>query len=82
MFPNREAAEIAIKTVKDVLAVDTRIERVIFNVYKDLDKEIYEKLLAVNWAYHHIEFLHLVWYDFESEKTLQIGIYRIKLIVP
>ena len=48
MFPNREAAEIAIKTVKDVLAVDTRIERVIFNVYKDLDKEIYEKLLAVN----------------------------------
>ena len=48
MFPNQLAAEIAVKTVKDFLAQDTRIERVIFNVFKDLDKEIYEAVLGVN----------------------------------
>lgn len=47
MFPNQLAAEIAIKTVKDFLAEDTRIERVIFNVFKDLDKEIYRALLGM-----------------------------------
>lgn len=47
MFPNRLAAEIAVKTVKDFLAGDTQLERVIFNVFKDLDKEIYEALLGV-----------------------------------
>lgn len=46
LFPNREAAEIAVKTVKEFLAEDSRIERVIFNVFKDLDKEIYENLLV------------------------------------
>lgn len=48
MFPNQLAAEIAVKTVKDFLAQDTRIEQVIFNVFKDLDKEIYEALLGVS----------------------------------
>ncbi|MDD2973443.1 MAG: protein-ADP-ribose hydrolase [Lachnospiraceae bacterium] len=48
MFPNQLAAEIAVQTVKDFLAEDTRIERVIFNVFKDLDKGIYEELLGVN----------------------------------
>ncbi len=48
MFPNQLAAEIAVKTVKDFLARDTRIERVIFNVFKDLDKEIYAALLGVS----------------------------------
>lgn len=46
MFPNQLAAEIAVQTVKDFLAKDTRIERVIFNVFKDLDKEIYAALLV------------------------------------
>lgn len=47
MFPNRLAAEIAVKTVKDFLDGDTQLERVVFNVFKDLDKEIYEALLGV-----------------------------------
>lgn len=44
-FPNEEAAEIAVKTVKEFLGKDSSVKKVIFNVYKDLDKEIYEKLL-------------------------------------
>lgn len=44
-FPNEEAAEIAVKTVKEFLEKDSSVKKVIFNVYKDLDKEIYEKLL-------------------------------------
>ncbi len=45
MFPNQLAAEIAVETVKTFLEEDPRIESVIFNVFKDLDKEIYEDLL-------------------------------------
>lgn len=48
MFPNQLAAEIAVATVKRFLAKDARIERVIFNVFKDLDKEIYETLLGIS----------------------------------
>lgn len=45
-FPNDEAAEIAVWTVKEYKRqTGSRIE-VIFNVFKDLDKEIYRKLLA------------------------------------
>lgn len=44
-FPNEEAAEIAVKTVKDFLEKESSVKKVIFNVYKDLDKEIYENLL-------------------------------------
>lgn len=46
-FPNREAAEIAVKTVKDFLDShpDGSLQKVIFNVFKDYDKKIYEKLL-------------------------------------
>ena len=46
-FPNQMAAEIAVKTVKDYLDEnpDTSIKHVIFNVFKDIDKEIYEKVL-------------------------------------
>lgn len=46
MFPNQEAAEIAVQTVKEYLSKDSRIEKVIFNVFKDIDLEIYEKLLG------------------------------------
>lgn len=40
-FSNEEAAEIAVKTVKEFLEKDSSVKKVIFNVYKDLDKEIY-----------------------------------------
>ena len=45
MFPNQRAAEIAVKTVREYLD-ETRSEiRVLFNVFKDKDLEIYTKLL-------------------------------------
>ncbi len=46
MFPNEAAAEIAVKAVKDYLGQDNRIEKVIFNVYKDIDLLIYKNLLG------------------------------------
>lgn len=43
-FPNDEAAKIAVETVTRFLEVDgEKFERVIFNVFKDEDKEIYEQ---------------------------------------
>lgn len=45
-FPNREAAEIAVKTVTEFLRQDTSVRKVIFNVFKDLDAEIYRELLG------------------------------------
>ena len=45
-FPNDEAAEIAVETVVDFLKTSDEIERVIFNVFKEVDREIYEKLLS------------------------------------
>ena len=45
-FPNQRAAEIAVKTVSRWLDDHKgRIDRVIFNVFKDEDKVYYEKLL-------------------------------------
>ena len=44
-FPNTLAAEIAVKTVKDFLSKQTSVKKVIFNVFKDLDKDIYTRLL-------------------------------------
>ena len=44
-FPNEKAAEIAINTVREKSKTST-VERVIFNVFKDEDKRIYEKLLG------------------------------------
>lgn len=49
-FPNQEAAEIAVKTVTEFLQQDTSIRKVIFNVFKDLDAEIYRNLLGSNSA--------------------------------
>ena len=44
-FPNKEAAVIAKNTVERfLLEKENSIDRVIFCVYKDLDREIYEKL--------------------------------------
>ena len=44
-FPNEQAAQIAVETVKQFMNRKTSVKKVIFNVFKDLDKAIYEKLL-------------------------------------
>lgn len=44
-FPNERAAELAVKTVKKYLKNST-IKTVIFNVFKDKDELIYQKLLG------------------------------------
>lgn len=45
-FPNKRAAEIAVESVEGWLAEHPgRMERVIFNVFKDEDREYYEKEL-------------------------------------
>lgn len=46
-FPNDEAAKIAVETVNFILKnYSDKFDRVIFNVFKDLDKEIYKDLLT------------------------------------
>ena len=47
-FPNDLAAEIAVRTVKEFLKKQTSVKKVIFNVFKDLDKAIYKKLLRAD----------------------------------
>ena len=49
-FPNELAAVIAIATVKEFMTKQTSVRKVIFNVFKDLDKAIYEKLLRADRA--------------------------------
>jgi O-acetyl-ADP-ribose deacetylase (regulator of RNase III) len=46
-FPNQLAAEIAIRTVREYMdqSVDSAIEAVVFNVFKDIDYSIYSKIL-------------------------------------
>lgn len=47
-FPNQLAAEIAVQTIKDYLAThyDSSIKQLVFNVFKDVDKEIYQQILG------------------------------------
>ena len=45
-FPNQLAAEIAVQTVKAFLKKQTSVKKMIFNVFKDMDKVLYEKLLG------------------------------------
>ncbi|MCX4341297.1 MAG: protein-ADP-ribose hydrolase [Lachnospiraceae bacterium] len=46
-FPNEEAAQIAVKVVTDFLGTHAdAVDRIIFNVFKDGDREIYERILA------------------------------------
>ena len=47
-FPNELAAEIAVRTVREFLQKQTSVSKVIFNVFKDFDKEIYEQLLRAD----------------------------------
>ena len=47
-FPNDEAAKIAVNTVRNFLKATSSIERIVFNVFKDVDLEIYRELLGVS----------------------------------
>ena len=48
-FPNDEAAKIAVQTVTDFLKDHSEeFDRVIFNVFKDPDRELYERELTCN----------------------------------
>ena len=47
-FPNDKAAEIAVTEVRTFLQKETSVKKVIFNVFKDLDKAIYERLLSAD----------------------------------
>ena len=47
-FPNQRAAEIAVETVGQFKAETVSEMKVIFNVFKDLDLEIYRQLLTEN----------------------------------
>lgn len=46
MFPNEEAAKIAVQTVKDYKSETGSKIEVIFNVFKEFDEQIYRKLLG------------------------------------
>ncbi|WP_322155368.1 protein-ADP-ribose hydrolase [Paratractidigestivibacter sp.] len=45
-FPNREAARIAVASVQEFMQTPTSVKKVVFNVFKDLDREIYAELLG------------------------------------
>lgn len=47
-FPNQRAAEIAVETVRRYKAETGSKMKVIFNVFKDKDREIYEQLLGAD----------------------------------
>ena len=46
-FPNQMAAEIAVRTIKDYLTEHSNcsVKQLVFNVFKDVDKEIYQQIL-------------------------------------
>ena len=46
-FPNELAAEIAVKTVSDYLSThpNTSLKHIVFNVFKDVDKDLYQRIL-------------------------------------
>lgn len=45
-FPQKKAAEIAVQTVTEFLQTDTQIEKVVFNVFKQEDYDIYKRILG------------------------------------
>lgn len=47
-FPNEQAAQIAVETVKQFMNRKTSVKKVAFNVFKDTDKKIYTRLLGAN----------------------------------
>ena len=46
-FPRRQAAEIAVKTVQDFLFQSVSLQKVVFNVFSDEDRKIYEKIISM-----------------------------------
>ena len=44
-FPNQRAAEIAVDTVRGWLGSNDGVDKIIFNVFLDKDRRIYEELL-------------------------------------
>ena len=44
-FPSERAAELAVRTVKEFLTQESSVRRVVFNVFKDIDRQIYAELL-------------------------------------
>ena len=44
-FPQKKAAQIAVQTVTDFLRTNTQMERVVFNVFKQDDYDIYKEIL-------------------------------------
>lgn len=53
-FPNKEAAQIAVETVVEFLQNSQKIERVIFDVFKDEDFKIYQKILELKEIKSHL----------------------------
>ena len=47
-FPNEDTAKITVNTVTEVLTQNTSIQKVIFNVLKDIDEKIYRTLLGAD----------------------------------
>ena len=47
-FPNQRAAEIAVETVRRYKKETNSRMKVIFNVFKDTDRKIYERLLSAD----------------------------------
>lgn len=47
-FPNEKAAVIAVRTVERFMERKTSVKKVVFNVFKDLDRDIYAKLLGAH----------------------------------
>ena len=45
MFPNQRAAEIAVETVQEYYVETGSRIRTVFNVFKDVDMEIYQQIL-------------------------------------
>lgn len=47
-FPNEKAAVIAVRTVERFMERKASVKKVVFNVFKDLDRDIYAKLLGAH----------------------------------
>ena len=47
-FPNERAAQIAVQTARAFLQRPTSVKKVIFNVFKDIDRKIYERILSAD----------------------------------
>lgn len=44
-FPNEQAAQVAVASVKEFMCTPSSVDKVIFNVFKDVDRDIYARIL-------------------------------------